>query len=102
MYFTGFDCLGCRAAYPPDQDLLLWPACHHLLEARYDLARFGREMDRDAIGRRPAGVWRWRELLPVLDPARIVTLGEGGTPFLRSERLPPARGGREVGVECRA
>ena len=33
MYFTGFDCLGCRAAYPPDQDLLLCPACHDLLEA---------------------------------------------------------------------
>jgi hypothetical protein len=49
MYFTGFDCLGCRAAYPPDQDLLLCPKCHDLLEARYDLARFGREVDRDAL-----------------------------------------------------
>ena len=34
MYFTGFDCLGCPAAYPPDQDLLLCPQCHGLLEAR--------------------------------------------------------------------
>jgi threonine synthase len=102
MYFTGFDCLGCRAAYPPDQDLLLCPACHELLEARYDLARFGREMDRDAIARRPAGVWRWTELLPVLDPARIVTLGEGGTPFLRSERLARACGVRELWLKSDA
>jgi threonine synthase len=102
MYFTGFDCLGCRAAYPPDQDLLLCPACHDLLEARYDLARFGREMDRDAIARRPAGVWRWTELLPVLDPARIVTLGEGGTPFLRSERLARACGVRELWIKSDA
>ena len=102
MYFTGFDCLGCRAAYPPDQDLLLCPACHDLLEARYDLARFGREMDRDAIARRPAGVWRWTELLPVLDPARIVTLGEGGTPFLRSERLARACGVRELWLKSDA
>ncbi len=29
MYFTGFDCLGCPAAYPPDQDLLL---CHRILD----------------------------------------------------------------------
>jgi len=42
LYFTGFDCLGCRTANAPDQDLLLCPRCHHLLEARYDLARFGR------------------------------------------------------------
>jgi threonine synthase len=102
LYFTGFDCLGCRTAYAPDQDLLLCPRCHHLLEARYDLARFGREVDRDALARRPAGVWRWRELLPVLDPTRIVTLGEGGTPFLRSERLARACGVRELWLKSDA
>ena len=102
MYFTGFDCLGCHAAYPPDQDLLLCPACHDLLEARYDLVRFGREVDRDAIARRPSGVWRWTELLPVLDPTRIVTLGEGGTPFLRSERLARACGVRELWLKSDA
>jgi len=102
MYFTGFDCLGCRATYPPGQDLLLCPACRQLLEARYDLARFGREVDRDALARRPAGVWRWTELLPVLDPTRIVTLGEGGTPFLRSERLARACGVRELWLKSDA
>ena len=102
MYFTGFDCLGCRAAYPPDRDLLLCPRCHNLLEARYDLARLGREVDRDAVVRRPAGVWRWTELLPVLDPVRIVTLGEGGTPFLRSERLARACGVRELWLKSDA
>jgi hypothetical protein len=54
LYFTGFDCLGCRATYAPDEDLLLCPRCHQLLEARYDLARLGRELDRDAFARRPA------------------------------------------------
>jgi threonine synthase len=102
MYFTGFDCLGCQAAYPPDQDLLLCPQCHDLLEARYDLARFGREVDRDALARRPADVWRFTELLPVLDPTRIVTLGEGGTPFLRSERLARACGVRELWLKSDA
>ena len=102
LYFTGFDCLGCHAAYAPDQDLLLCPRCHQLLEARYDLGRFGREVDRDALARRPAGVWRWRELLPVLDEARIVTLGEGGTPFLRSERIARACGVRELWLKSDA
>jgi len=102
MYFTGFDCLGCGATYRPDQDLLLCPKCHQLLEARYDLARFGREVDRDALARRRAGVWRFMELLPVLDPSRIVTLGEGGTPFLRSERLARACGVRELWLKSDA
>jgi threonine synthase len=102
MYFTGLECRGCRAPYAPDQDLLLCPGCHQLLEARYDLARLRREIDRDAIAGRPAGVWRWTELLPVLDPARIVTLGEGGTPFLRSERLARACGVRELWLKSDA
>lgn len=92
-HFTGFTCVACRARYAPDQDLLLCPACQNLLEADYDYPRLARELDRDALARRPADVWRWRELLPVLDPTRIVTLGEGGTPLLRSERLA-----REIGV----
>jgi rRNA maturation endonuclease Nob1 len=36
MYFTGFDCLGCRAVYPPGRDLLRCPTCGSLLEARYE------------------------------------------------------------------
>ncbi len=38
MYFTGFVCVKCGAAYPPDRDLLLCPACDNLLEAEYDYA----------------------------------------------------------------
>ncbi len=41
----------------------------------------------------PAGVWRYRVLLPELDSDNIVTLGEGGTPLLRAERL-----GSELGL----
>src|SRR5258705_13720224 len=96
LYFTGFDCFGCRAAYAPDQDLLLCPRCQQLLEARYDLARFGREVDRDALARRPPGVWRWRELPPAPDPTPNLTLGEGATPLPRPDRIAPARGAPEL------
>ena len=101
-YFTGFTCLKCAAVYPPDRDLLLCPKCDNLLEADYDYARLGREVDRDALWRRPDDVWRWRELLPVLDPTKIVTLGEGGTPLLRSERLARACGVRELWLKSDA
>jgi threonine synthase len=101
-YFTGFTCVKCAATYPPDRDLLLCPKCENLLEADYDYARLGREVDRDALCRRAEDVWRWRELLPVLDPARIVTLGEGGTPLLRSERLARACGVRELWLKSDA
>lgn len=102
MYFTGFVCVKCGAAYPPDQDLLLCPACQNLLEAQYDYARLGRDLDRDALWRRPHTVWRWLELLPVRDPDKIVTLGEGGSPLLRSERLARLCGVRELWVKSDA
>lgn len=102
MYFTGFVCVKCGAAHGSDRDLLLCPACDNLLEAQYDLARLGRELDRDALWRRPATVWRWIELLPIGDPDKIVTLGEGGTPLLRSERLARACGVRELWIKSDA
>jgi hypothetical protein len=58
IYFTGFTCVGCGAAQPPDRDLLLCPACGQLLEAQYDYARMARDKDRDALARRPGDVWR--------------------------------------------
>ncbi len=101
-YFKGFACFGCRAAYRPDQDLLLCPACGQLLDAQYDLEGIRRDLDRDRFATRPVGVWRWAELLPVLDPAAIVTLGEGDTPMLRCDRLARHVGVRELWVKSDA
>ena len=102
IYFTGFVCVKCGAAYPPDRDLLLCPACDNLLEAEYDYARLARDLDRDGLWRRPPTVWRWVELLPVRDPGQVVTLGEGGTPLLRSERLARLCGVRELWIKSDA
>ncbi len=41
----------------------------------------------------PSGVWRYRALLPGVADEDLVTLGEGGTPLLRAERL-----GKELGL----
>jgi threonine synthase len=100
--FTGFTCVGCRAPYGATQDLLLCPVCSNLLEANYDLPGLRERLDRDAIAARPAGVWRWRELLPVIDDEAIVTLGEGDTPMLRCDRLARALGVRELWVKSDA
>lgn len=101
-FFTGFTCVGCGTSYGPEQDLLLCPACHNLLEANYDYEGLRRHVDRDALATRPSSVWRWRELLPVLDPGAIVTLGEGGTPMLRCDRLAQFVGVRELWVKSDA
>ena len=96
MYFTGFRCLGCSALHRPDQDLLLCPACGHILEALYDTASMRERVDRDEMARRTNGIWRWHELMPVMDREAIVSLGEGDTPLLPSRRLAQLVGVREL------
>jgi threonine synthase len=50
--------------------------------ARYDLAQIRRKVTRDEIARGPASIWRYWMLLPVKDPAKAVTMGEGYTPLV--------------------
>jgi threonine synthase len=62
------------------------------LYVRYDLAPLHGTSARDFIARDAAasswaGMWRYRSVLPQVDP---VTLGEGWTPMLHSKRYPGA------------
>lgn len=82
-FATELECAGCGARYPIDQVHTYCRDCQSPLLTRYDLARARADVDRDALAARPVGMWRWHELLPVLDPRHIVTLGEGDTPLLR-------------------
>jgi threonine synthase len=60
------------------------------LVTRYDLAAAAAELTRERLLHRPRTLWRWRELLPVRNPANIVSLGEEATPILSL----PRTGGR--------
>jgi threonine synthase len=59
------------------------------------------DLDAMRVGLTPAdllpysqGMWRYAPLLPVRDPANVVTLGEGGTPTLRAPRA-----GASIGLD---
>ena len=57
------------------------------LLVRYDLMKVHQTMQRDTLARRPPTLWRYRELLPMEDPERVVTLGEPNTPLLDARRI---------------
>lgn len=63
------------------------------LLARYDLQRARDTVTPAAIAARPPTLWRYHELLPVRDPAHVVTMGEGMTPL-----LPLPRAGARLGL----
>ena len=56
------------------------------LDARYDYDTI-REQWPAALRERPFDMWRYRELLPLLDDTHKVTQGEGGTPLLHAVNL---------------
>jgi threonine synthase len=52
----------------------------------------------EELEERPPGVWRYREFLPDVGES-VVSLGEGGTPLLRSTRLGERLGARRMTVK---
>ena len=92
-YLTHLECTYCRAVYDADQLIRTCPEDGKVLFARYDLESASKALPRERLASRPSTMWRYGEVMPVLDPANIVSLGEGFTPLLNSERLA-----RDIGV----
>jgi threonine synthase len=63
------------------------------LSTVYDLDSIKKTFSFSDFSSRPKGMWRWHELLPVKDPKRIVSLGEGDTPILHLLRI-----GKQLGL----
>ncbi|MBC6935562.1 MAG: threonine synthase [Chloroflexi bacterium] len=78
---------------PLDRSLTGCPSCgENLLEAVYDFDRMDIPGWVEQVKRRRPNLWRYREVLPVQDAANIVSLGEGGTPLVKSHALAASLG----------
>ena len=69
------------------------------LLVRYDLAGVRKALSKDALAKRPADLWRYRELLPVRRAEDIVSLGEAMTPIIRTPKLAARLGGGDILVK---
>jgi threonine synthase len=85
-------CPRCREAGDLAAPPVVCARCGTVMEIEIDLG-FARPGLAERIRRRPRGLWRWHEFLPV-DASRGITLGEGDTPLLHAPRLA-----RELGLE---
>lgn len=84
---SGLECEDCGISYSHMEPINTCRVCNGLLEAKYDYDRLADRWEDDELYRRPQTLWRWRELMPVAGEQNIVTLGEGGTPLHRCQRL---------------
>jgi threonine synthase len=92
-YIYNLVCSGCAIEYSHEQIHTFCPSCQSPLVAKYDLNGARQKVDRDQIFQRQRGMWRWRELLPVQNPANQIYLGEGDTPLFRLPAL-----GKKLGL----
>jgi threonine synthase len=72
--------------------------CGGPLLVRYDLERIRHRWRRREVANGPPNMWRYAPLLPPANES-IVTLGEGWTPLIRTERLGARIGAGELWVK---
>src|SRR5215831_4944508 len=86
MYVTHLECSKTGKKYEPNKLYNLSEAGKPLL-VRYDLKKAARILTKDSLKKRVSSLWRYREVLPVVNDENIVTLGEGWTPLIHAKRL---------------
>jgi threonine synthase len=81
-YFNHLECSSCKKSFPHEKVVTYCHDCNAPIIARYDLSSARTNLDRADLGPQKMRMWRWQELLPVIDPAHIHSLGEGNTPLV--------------------
>jgi threonine synthase len=97
-FVTHLECAMTGERHEADQVHNLSRAGKPLL-VRYDLAGMRKALSKETLAARAPDLWRYRELLPVRDPANIVSLGEAITPLIRMPKLAAKLGGGEILVK---
>lgn len=85
---TWLQCMDCSETYYRNARLYMCPKCNGLLDVQHDLDALKARVSLELLDRRyggfeqweRSGVWRYHELVaPEIDPAEVVTRGEGNT-----------------------
>lgn len=84
-------CDSCGAEVDLRRQVNLCPHCGGLLEVQYDMEGLKRSADLFRSYTRNS-IWRYRDFMPPVADQNIVTLGEGGTPLVKSRYLGPSLG----------
>jgi threonine synthase len=86
-FVSHLECANCGQRYDAGQVHGLCTSCNRPLWVRYDLAQLKQQFPKRALLGRPPTLWRYLEMLPIRDPANIVSLTETVTPILETRRL---------------
>lgn len=87
MNITHLSCSACKERYTPNRLYNLCTQCGKPLLVQYDLERAAQTLTKAALPSRSSNLWRYREVLPVVEDENIISLGEGWTPLIHVRRL---------------
>jgi threonine synthase len=96
-YAQNLKCRECGRTYGLEP-IAACEECWAPLEVVYDYGRIWSDVRREDLASRPATMWRYRELLPLVDEP-WVGHSTGFTPLVRARRLGAALGIRELYVK---
>ncbi|MDA0364589.1 MAG: threonine synthase [Chloroflexi bacterium] len=85
--FTHLQCSICGEVHSAALPQTVCTSCGRPLFARYDLGAARRTLTRASLADRPWTMWRYAEVMPVIDRTFVISLGEGMTPLLHAARL---------------
>jgi len=81
---TVLRCSNCNKSYSVSEVINISLCCSQPLLVEYDLQK---TFSKEVLAGRENNLWRYFEMLPVKDPANIISLGEGFTPILPLKKL---------------
>ncbi len=81
-------CITCGAEYDVNEIIYTCRKCDSVLEVLC-----APEVSKDVFNCRKSTMWKYKEFMPV-DPSKIVSLEEGGTPFCKCDKL-----GEKLGID---
>src|SRR5271156_5293826 len=95
---THLECSVCSKLYEAGK-LHNLCECGGPLLVRYDLEKARESWNRDTISNGPSSMWRYAPVLPVSKPSAIISLGEGMTPLIHTQRLGKRLGANDLWVK---
>ena len=98
-YLSYLECTYCHQTYDAEIPQRLCNACGKVLYSRYDIDNAKKNFSIGDLSGRAPNMWRYFEMLPVLNVANVVTLGEGFTPIFNALRLGGRLGYRVLNIK---
>ena len=87
MHATHLECALCGKVHEANRIQFLCTDCGKPLLVKYDLEKASRTLTKESLASREPDLWRYREVLPVVNAENIVSLGEGFTKLLPVGKL---------------